>query len=103
MLHNTPSGDCNVVSFELWKHKFMAISAGPLFKFNRSVSFIINFDPLLFDSSPDPDKAAREKIDMVWDKLSAGGAILMAIDEYPFSKRYVWQDRRSDQFLSVCF
>jgi predicted 3-demethylubiquinone-9 3-methyltransferase (glyoxalase superfamily) len=26
-LHDTPSGDCDVVSFELWRQKFMAISA----------------------------------------------------------------------------
>ena len=34
MLHNTPSGDCEVVSFTLWGYAFMAISAGPLFRFN---------------------------------------------------------------------
>jgi len=38
-LHDTPSGDCDVVSFELSGQKFMAISAGPLFKFNPSISF----------------------------------------------------------------
>lgn len=38
-LHNTPSGDCDVVSFELSGQSFMAISAGPLFKFNPSISF----------------------------------------------------------------
>lgn len=40
-LHNTPSGDCDIVSFELSGQPFMAISAGPLFKFNPSVSFHI--------------------------------------------------------------
>src|SRR4249919_797588 len=44
-LHDTPSGDCEVVSFEIWGQKFMAISAGPLFKFNPSVSFFVNFNP----------------------------------------------------------
>ena len=34
-LHDTPSGDCDVVSFRLAGHPFMAISAGPLFT-NRS-------------------------------------------------------------------
>src|SRR5688572_6399743 len=86
VLHDTPSGDCDIVSFELWNQEFMAISAGPLFKFNPSVSFIVNFDPLLFDSSKDRDKAAREKLDMVWNKLTEGGNILMPLDEYPFSK-----------------
>ncbi|MBE7556283.1 MAG: VOC family protein [Anaerolineales bacterium] len=93
-LHNTPSGDSDVVSFELWGQKFMAISAGPLFKFNPSVSFMVNFDPLLFDRSSSPEKEAREKIDKVWEKLSEGGTVLMPMDQYPFSKRYGWiQDK----------
>lgn len=93
-LHNTPSGDSDIVSFELWGQKFMAISAGPLFKFNPSVSFIVNFDPLLFNRSSSPQKDAREKIDRVWEKLSEGGTVLMPIDTYPFSERYGWiQDR----------
>src|SRR5690349_5866654 len=40
-LTGTPSGDCDLVSFELAGMPFMAISAGPLFKFNPSVSFHI--------------------------------------------------------------
>ena len=72
----------------------MAISAGPLFKFNPSVSFIANFDPLFFDRSSSPQKDAREKIDLVWEKLSEGGTVLMPIDKYPFSERYGWlQDK----------
>src|SRR5688572_10101488 len=77
VIRDTPSGDCDVVSFELWDQKFMSISAGPLFKFNPSVSFIVNFDPLLFKSSPSPEKEARKKIDIVWEKLSEGGTVLM--------------------------
>jgi 3-demethylubiquinone-9 3-methyltransferase len=38
-LRNTPSGDTEIVSFELSGQPFMAISAGPLFKFNESISF----------------------------------------------------------------
>jgi predicted 3-demethylubiquinone-9 3-methyltransferase (glyoxalase superfamily) len=93
-LENTPSGDCDVVTFELWNQEFMAISAGPLFKFNPSVSFMVNFDPLLFGSSATGEKDAREKIDMVWSKLLEGGTVLMPIDKYPFSERYGWvQDK----------
>jgi predicted 3-demethylubiquinone-9 3-methyltransferase (glyoxalase superfamily) len=62
-LYDTPSGDCDVVSFELWRQKFMGISAGPLFKFKPSVSFLVNFDPLFFDPSPSRGKNAREKLD----------------------------------------
>jgi predicted 3-demethylubiquinone-9 3-methyltransferase (glyoxalase superfamily) len=86
-LRNTPSGDCDVVSFHLAGQPFMAISAGPLFKFNPSISFILNFDP-----SRDPD--ARKHLDATWKKLAAGGTPLMPLQEYPFSKRYGWiQDR----------
>lgn len=93
-LHNTPSGDSDIVSFELWGQKFMAISAGPFFKFNPSVSFMVNFDPLLFDRSSSPEKEAREKIDRVWEKLAEGGTALMPLDKYPFSERYGWiQDK----------
>jgi predicted 3-demethylubiquinone-9 3-methyltransferase (glyoxalase superfamily) len=86
-LHNTPSGDADIVSFELFGHPFMAISAGPLFKFNPSVSFFVNFDP-------SRDRNARENLDRIWETLSSGGTALMPLQQYPFSERYGWvQDR----------
>jgi predicted 3-demethylubiquinone-9 3-methyltransferase (glyoxalase superfamily) len=86
-LHDTPSGDSEIVSFELAGQSFMAISAGPVFKFNPSVSFIVNFDP-------SRDTNARENLDAVWEKLSQGGTALMPLDKYPFSERYGWvQDK----------
>jgi predicted 3-demethylubiquinone-9 3-methyltransferase (glyoxalase superfamily) len=57
-IRDTPSGDCDVVSFELSGQPFMAISAGPLFKFNESVSFIVNCE-------------TQDEIDYYWAKLSA--------------------------------
>jgi predicted 3-demethylubiquinone-9 3-methyltransferase (glyoxalase superfamily) len=86
-LHNTPSGDADIVSFEIMGFPFMAISAGPLFKFNPSISFFVNFDP-------SRDTNARENLDKLWEKLSAGGSALMPLQEYPFSKHYGWiQDK----------
>jgi predicted 3-demethylubiquinone-9 3-methyltransferase (glyoxalase superfamily) len=86
-LHDTPSGDCDVVSFVLWGQPFLAISAGPLFQFNPSVSFFAGFDPSRMAQ-------AREKLDALWDALAEGGKVLMPLDEYPFSKHYGWvQDR----------
>ncbi len=86
-LHNTPSGDCDVVSFELSGHPFMAISAGPLFKFNPSISFILNFDP-------SQDENAKENLTHMWHKLFEGGMALMPLDKYPFSELYGWvQDK----------
>jgi predicted 3-demethylubiquinone-9 3-methyltransferase (glyoxalase superfamily) len=86
-LHDTPSGDTDIVSFELAGQSFMAISAGPLFKFNPSISFFVNFDP-----SRDPD--ARTSLDQMWERLSEGGTALMPLDKYPFSEHYGWvQDK----------
>lgn len=82
-IHDTPSGDSDIVSFELSGQSFMAMSAGPLFKFNPSISFMVNFDPA-------KDPHARENIDMLWEKLSRGGSVLMPLDKYPFSERYGW-------------
>ena len=80
---DTPSGDCDIVSFDLAGQPFMAISAGPLFRFNPSVSFMVNFDP-----SKDPE--AEKHLNAVWEKLSEGGTSLMPLGEYSFSKRYGW-------------
>jgi predicted 3-demethylubiquinone-9 3-methyltransferase (glyoxalase superfamily) len=86
-LQNTPSGDCDVVSFTVWGYAFQAISAGPLFTFNPSISFMVNFDP-----SQDPD--AQTRIDAIWAQLVDGGQVLMPLGTYPFSERYGWvQDK----------
>lgn len=58
VIRDTPSGDCDIVSFTLMGQPFMAISAGPLFKFNEAVSFIVNCD-------------TQEEIDYYWGKLSS--------------------------------
>lgn len=57
-LKDTPSGDCDIVSFELNGQPFMAISAGPLFKFNESISFQVHCE-------------TQAEIDHYWSKLSA--------------------------------
>lgn len=80
-LHNTPSGSTDVVTFELSGQEFQAISAGPLFKFNPSISFHVKC------------KTAGE-VDAIWEKLSRDGQVLMELGAYPFSDRYGWvQDK----------
>jgi predicted 3-demethylubiquinone-9 3-methyltransferase (glyoxalase superfamily) len=83
ILRNTPSGDCDIVSFRVLGYSFMAISAGPLFKFNPSISFMVNFDP-------SQDKDAATRINEIWAKLSENGKVLMPLDKYPFSEKYGW-------------
>lgn len=59
-LDDTPSGMVELVSFELLGQQFMAISAGPLFTFNESVSFVVRCD-------------TQDEIDYYWEKLTADG------------------------------
>ena len=81
MLHNTPSGSVDIVNFELLGLEFQAISAGPLFKFNPSISFHVTCK-------------TKEEVDEIWKKLSHGGQVLMELGAYPFSERYGWlQDK----------
>jgi predicted 3-demethylubiquinone-9 3-methyltransferase (glyoxalase superfamily) len=80
-IHATPSGDTDIVSFELMGQPFMAISAGPLFKFTPAVSFVISC-------------TTKEQVDALWKRLSAGGTVLMPLQSYPFSERYGWTEDR---------
>lgn len=82
-LHDTPSGDADIVAFDVWGYSMMAISGGPHFTLNPSISLMVNFDP-------SRDSTAETKIDEVWQKLVDGGKVLMPIQEYPFSQRYGW-------------
>ena len=78
---DTPSGDCDIVTFKLSGQDFMAISAGPYFKLNPSISMFVVFD----------NEAETEE---VWNKLAEGGKVLMAYDTYPWAEKYGWiQDK----------
>jgi predicted 3-demethylubiquinone-9 3-methyltransferase (glyoxalase superfamily) len=80
-LHNTPSGTVEIITIEVLGQEFTLISAGPLFKFNPSVSFLVAC-------------STKEEVDELWKKLSEGGAALMDLGEYPFSEKYGWvQDK----------
>jgi predicted 3-demethylubiquinone-9 3-methyltransferase (glyoxalase superfamily) len=80
-LYDTPSGDCEFVNFELAGLPFVALSAGPLFKFNPSISFHIKC-------------GTKEEVDAIWERLSPGGKVLMPLDAYPFSARFGWLEDR---------
>ncbi len=73
--------------FEIEGQQFMAIDAGPIFTFNPSISFFLNFDP-------STDENAEENLERIWNELANGGKALMELGEYPFSKKYGWvQDK----------
>ncbi len=51
-------GDIVTIEFEILKSRFIALNAGPQFRFNPSVSFTIECD-------------SQEEIDYYWEKLSS--------------------------------
>ena len=55
-----PVGSVLTIEFEIEGKKFVALNGGPLFKFNESVSFVINCE-------------TQEEVDYFWGKLTADG------------------------------
>ena len=56
-----PKGSVMTVAFELDGCEFLALNAGPAFKFNHAMSLMVNCE-------------TQQELDEMWDKLSAGGA-----------------------------
>jgi len=80
-LDNTPSGSVDIVDVELCGQPFTFLAAGPLFKFNPSISFLVSCE-------------TKAEVDVLWRSLSDGGTPMMELGEYPFSEHYGWvQDR----------
>jgi predicted 3-demethylubiquinone-9 3-methyltransferase (glyoxalase superfamily) len=81
IIEDTPSGDAEILSFELAGQRFEAISGGPFFHLNPSISMMVACDSI-------------EEVNALWEALSEGGVELMPRGEYPFSKWYCWiQDK----------
>ena len=55
-----PAGSVLTVEFEIEGQTFTALNGGPQFKFNESVSFVVNCK-------------TQEEVDYFWEKLTAGG------------------------------
>ena len=55
-----PAGSVLTVEFELVGQKFVALNGGPQFKFNESISFVVNCE-------------TQEEVDYYWQKLTADG------------------------------
>ena len=55
-----PVGSVLTIEFEIEGQKFVALNGGPVFKFNESISFVINCE-------------TQEEVDYFWEKLTADG------------------------------
>ena len=77
VIHNTPSGDCDVYQFTLAGLSFQALNGGPAFQINASVSLSVMCE-------------TADEVDALHQALVKGGSELMPLGEYPFCKRYAW-------------
>lgn len=85
------AGRALVVDVRIGDTHFTLLNGGDTFAPNPSISFMLNFDPLMFDGD---EVTARAFLTRTWDRLREGGTALMPLDEYPFSALYGWvQDR----------
>lgn len=73
----TPSGDVDSVTLAIEDHNLMMISAGPDFKVNPSVSFMVSC-------------TSKDEVNRYWDAFIDGGQAMMPLDTYPFSELYGW-------------
>jgi len=55
-----PAGSVMTVEFEIAGQKFTALNGGPVFKFNESISFVVNCE-------------TQEDVDYFWEKLTSDG------------------------------
>lgn len=79
MIEDTPSGDTETVSFHLENLELAAISAGPYFSLNPSISLMVSCQ-------------SAQEVDRLYEALCH--EVLMPLDTYPFSPRYGWvQDK----------
>lgn len=93
-----PAGSVMTVEFELDGQKFVALNGGPVFKFNESVSFVVNCE-------------TQTEIDHYWEKLCAGGEEVQCgwlKDKYglswqivPSSLSSLMQGKRADKVMAA--
>ncbi len=76
-----PEDSAMVVSFELEGFTVNAINGGPVFKFNPSISFLVNC-------------YSEGEINTLWEKSSEGGSVMMDLEKYPFGERFGWLNDR---------
>jgi predicted 3-demethylubiquinone-9 3-methyltransferase (glyoxalase superfamily) len=72
-----PEGSVLIAEFQLEGYKFVALNGGPHFRFTPAVSFFVSCE-------------TEAEIDALWRELSAGGEILMPLQNYPFSHKFGW-------------
>lgn len=65
------------IEFVIAGQPMVALNGGPVYAFTPANSFYVHC-------------AFAEEVDRIYEKLSAGGEVLMELGQYPFSPRYAW-------------
>lgn len=74
-----PKGSVMIANFQLLGQEFVALNGGHLkdFIFNSSISFFVNCK-------------LETEVSRLFKMLSENGKVLMPLDKYPFSEKFVW-------------
>ena len=89
------AGQPLTVSVDVWGTPLTLINAGDEFRPTSAISFILNFDPILFGgATPEAEQAARAALDSAWAELAGSGTVHLELGEYPFSAHYGWVEDR---------
>jgi predicted 3-demethylubiquinone-9 3-methyltransferase (glyoxalase superfamily) len=74
-------GIAMTIAYKLEGQLFTALNGGPHFNLNTSISFFVYCE-------------SESKINLLYEKLSDGGFIMMPLDKYDWSPKYAWvQDK----------
>ena len=77
MIHDTPSGDADIILFDIHGQRFMAINGGPAFTFTDSLSLFVYC-------------GSENEIERLYTMLSEDGTVVMPLGRYDWSGRYAW-------------
>jgi predicted 3-demethylubiquinone-9 3-methyltransferase (glyoxalase superfamily) len=79
--HGQPEGRAMVVEIELAGYRLNLLNGGPMFKLTPAISLFVQLE-------------TEEEVNALWAGLSEGGAVMMPLSAYPWSKRYGWLNDR---------
>jgi predicted 3-demethylubiquinone-9 3-methyltransferase (glyoxalase superfamily) len=85
-----PAGSLMTVDFYLDGQEFAAMNAGPVFKFNPSISFFVVLED-------------EKEVDNLWNKLLDGGKVLMEYQKYDWAEKYGWLEDRFGLSWQISF
>ncbi|MDD2458256.1 MAG: VOC family protein [Eubacteriales bacterium] len=72
-----PDGSLLSIEFVIAGQPMVALNGGPVYPFTPANSFYVHCP-------------FAEEVDRIYEKLSAGGEVLMELGTYPFSPRFAW-------------